>query len=377
MRTPRAEGVGSLIRPKEVRQAVAALFGSSTSAARSLVFPQRASALRDLTDSCDRAIRGLVVRQEEAGLDVVTDGELRRTIFLSSFYDALEGVQPAVEGLVGRDPEGNVAYTGYADPLIGHRLTKVAAPIAEEAAFLRALCTKPFKVTLPAPSYFFTEFVTSSPAAYSSRQELVEHVVELEKLLVAEAVAAGARWIQFDFPVYPALVDRHAERFAASLGESVSSLFDRAIAADAAVCQDLAPDTTTALHLCRGNLDGGFWDGSFAPIAGRLFELPFDRFLLEWDDPDRDGDFAAIGSLPAGKVLTLGLISSKRPVVEDEDEIVRQLDAAAQHVDLDQLALSPQCGFASVFDRDRGEQLQWKKLELVGRVANRVWDGTS
>src|SRR5205823_3009056 len=124
----------------------------------------------------------------------------------------------------------------------------------------------PFKVTLPAPSYFYTSFISCEATAYADREALVRDVVEIEKVLVAEAIAAGARWIQFDFPLYPALVGANVDALRRELGESRESLLTKAIQADAAVTEAIAPGTVVALHLCRGNLEGGFWNGSLAPI---------------------------------------------------------------------------------------------------------------
>jgi len=132
---------------------------------------------------------------------------------------------------------------------------------------------------------------------------------------------------------------------------------------------------TTALHLCRGNLRG-MWmaDARLDPIAERFFALPYDLFLVEWDDTSRMGDYSALKAVPPGPTVAMGLVSTKNPELEDEDELVRHLEEAAQHVDVGQLALCPQCGFASeAGGNDLTEDQQWAKLELVRRVADRVW----
>jgi 5-methyltetrahydropteroyltriglutamate--homocysteine methyltransferase len=254
---------------------------------------------------------------------------------------------------------------------------KAYAPLAEEASFLRALGTFPFKLTLPAPSYFYmSDFVPILPGSeYKSRQEFVDDVVEIEQRLIAEAIAAGARWIQLDFPLYPALVD---DLYVAKLDAKMNSveLLDRAIAADRKVVEHVPPGVTLGLHLCRGNIIGGFWSGSLEPVAERMFnELPFHRFLVEWEDVTREGDYSALKYVPKGTIVALGLVSTKTALVEADDDVVSRLEEASQYLGLEQLALSSQCGFASfyAYSNIQAEAAQWQKLELIGRVADRVW----
>lgn len=321
----------------------------------------------------------VVQRQIDAGLDVVTDGELRRTSFLSSFYDAVEGLAAPETRMVVHDDDGNVVYEGFNDPVVAARLHKAFSPASDEATYMRSLTGFPFKITLPAPSGYFLDFVPIMNASYASRLELVEDATEITKILVAEAIAAGARWIQFDFPVYPALVATETSEWGTMLtGVETSGdwLLEKALAVDAAVTDGIPDGVTVALHLCRGNLPGGFWSGSLDPIAERILsELPHQRFLFEWEDVAREGDYAPIKYLPKGKVMAMGVVSTKTPVLETEDEIVRRIDEAATYLEVDQLALCPQCGFASLFGDKlvEAEDAQWRKLELIGAVADRVW----
>jgi 5-methyltetrahydropteroyltriglutamate--homocysteine methyltransferase len=159
-------------------------------------------------------------------------------------------------------------------------------------------------------------------------------------------------------------------------GETPGSLLDKGLAADRAVAESAPSDVTVALHICRGNLEGGFWSGSLAPIAERIFnELPHHRFLVEWEDVSREGGYEAIRFVPRDRVMVMGMVSTKTPALESEDEIIARLEQAARHLDIGQLAISPQCGFASMHgDRLVGaEDAQWHKLELVGRIADRIW----
>jgi 5-methyltetrahydropteroyltriglutamate--homocysteine methyltransferase len=323
----------------------------------------------------DAAIERVVHRQIEIGLDVVSDGEFRRWMFLNSFYDAVEGIatdRSAVEFTNERNE--NVVLTV---PSIEARLRKVSSPGAREAAFMGRLTDRPFKVTFPAASIFAHPFGVST-SAYSTLDEFVEHAVAIERELIADAIEAGCRYVQLDFPLYPYLVDRDwSGRFEAA-GHAVSDLLEKAIAADKAVLEGIPDGVTTALHVCRGNYRSRWiCAGSLEPVAERLFgELPYDVFLVEWDDVGRDGGYESVRFAPAGRVVVMGLVSSKRRELESEDEVLRKLDQASRYLPLDQLAVSTQCGFASVIDGNEiDEETQWRKLELVARVADRVWPG--
>jgi methionine synthase II (cobalamin-independent) len=156
----------------------------------------------------------------------------------------------------------------------------------------------------------------------------------------------------------------------------VDSVLDAALAADTAVLEGIPDDVTTALHICRGNFRSSWMcEGSLESVAERVFDLPYDTFLVEWDDLGRDGGFEPIRFLRDGAVMVLGIVSSKVRALEDEDALVRRMEAAADTVGgMDRLAISPQCGFASVMvGNDIEEGVQWRKFELVGRVAGRLW----
>jgi 5-methyltetrahydropteroyltriglutamate--homocysteine methyltransferase len=182
---------------------------------------------------------------------------------------------------------------------------------------------------------------------------------------------------QFDFPLYPYLVDpAWIERFEAA-GHDVGGVLDAALAADAAVLEGIPDEVTTALHICRGNYRSSWMcEGSLEPVAERVIGgLPYDTFLVEWDDLGRDGGYEPVRFLRDGSVMVMGIVSTKRPELEDEDDLLRRMDEAASFAGgMDRLAFSPQCGFASVMVGNAiDEDTQWRKLELVGRVADRLW----
>ena len=345
----------------------------------SAVLPEeRAKDRTALREREDEAIRQTVRRQIDLGLDVVTDGEFRRWMFLNSFYDAVEGFR--TDNVVRfRNRRGDEVPLSVHE--IVERLRPVDSPAAREVAFLAEVADgHPFKVTFPAPSIFGHPFsykpgVTSG---YDSLEAFVAHAVEIERALVMDAVAAGARYVQFDFPLYPYLVDpAWVERFEAA-GHPVDALVDAAIAVDTTILDGIPDEVTAALHICRGNYRSSWMcEGSLEPLAERVFgELPYDAFLVEWDDLGRDGGYEPVRHLRRGSTMVMGIVSTKTGKLEDEDELIRRMEHAVAFAggDVDRLAISPQCGFASVVvGNEIDEDSQWRKLELVTRVADRLW----
>jgi 5-methyltetrahydropteroyltriglutamate--homocysteine methyltransferase len=364
-----------LLRPPKLRAAVEEFYEPGHSAVLS---DERAKDRTQLERLENEAIDDAVRRQIDLGLDVVTDGEFRRWMFMNSFYDAVEGIR--TDNMVhfhnSRGEDVPLAVHEVVD-----RLRPVDSPAAREASYLAGAAEgHPFKVTFPAASIFghpFTYKLGITDVAYGSLQDFVDHAIEIERALVADAVAAGARYVQFDFPLYPYLVDpAWSERFT-SQGSDLGTLVERAIAADTAVLDGIPDNVTTALHICRGNFRSSWMcEGSLEPVAERVFgELPYNVFLVEWDDVGRDGGFRPARFLLPGSTLVMGLVSTKTPVLEEEDDLVRRMGEAAGIVGgMDRLAISPQCGFASVMvGNEIDEDTQWRKLELVSRVADRIW----
>ena len=370
-RPARAETVGSLLRPRELREAIDRFYEPGHSAA---LQEERDRDRSELTAIEDAAIREAVRRQLDCGLDVITDGEFRRWMFMNSFYDAVSGVRTG-KTVTFRNDRGNDVELAVHE--IVAPLEQVDSPGAREVAFMTGEAGgTPFKVTFPAASIFAHPF-TAVEGAYRSVAGFVDAAIEIERALVADAVAAGAGYIQFDFPLYPYLCDpTWIGRFEGA-GHDVDALLESALAADAAVLVGIPDDITVGLHICRGNYRSSWMcEGSLEPVAERVFGgLPYDTFLVEWDDEGRDGGSAPVRYLRDGSVMVMGLINSKAPELEDEDDLVRRMEDAAGHAGgMDRLAISPQCGFASVMlGNETNEDAQWRKLELVGRVADRLW----
>jgi methionine synthase II (cobalamin-independent) len=373
-RPARAETVGSLLRPNMLREAIDRFYAPGHSA---VLEDERAKDRSGLLELEDEAIRSSVQRQIDCGLDVVTDGEFRRWMFMNSFYDAVDGVRTG-KSVAFRNDRGDDVRLNIHE-IVG-RLAQIDSPGAREAAFMAdASGGYPFKVTFPAPSIFghpLTTVVGPDEGGYGSLEEFVAHAIEIERGLVADAIAAGARYVQFDFPLYPYLVDPvWIDRFEAA-GHDIDAVLGSAIAADAAVLEGVPDDITVGLHICRGNYRSSWMcEGSLEPFAERVFDLPYDTFLVEWDDEGRDGGFEPIRFLRRGSTMVMGLVSSKHRPLEEEEDLVRRMEEAATIAGgMDRLAISPQCGFASVMvGNEIDEETQWRKLELVGRVADRIW----
>jgi 5-methyltetrahydropteroyltriglutamate--homocysteine methyltransferase len=374
-RPARAETVGSLLRPVGLKAAMEGFYDPGHSA---VLEEERARDRSELRAREDEAIRQAVRRQRDCGLDVVTDGEFRRWMFMNSFYDAVSGVRTG-KAVTFRNDRGEDVVLNIHE--IVDRLRQVDDPASREAAFLVEVAAGfPFKITFPAASIFthpLTTVAGPDGAGYEALEDFVADAIAIERDLVAEAVAAGARYVQFDFPLYPYLVDpQWIARFEAA-GHDLDALVTMALAADAAVLEGIPDDVTVGLHICRGNFRSSWMcEGSLAPVAEQVFgSLPYDTFLVEWDDLGRDGGFEPVRHLRPGAVMVMGIVSSKTRALEGEDELLRRMDEAAGFAGgLDRLAVSPQCGFASVMaGNEIDEEIQWRKLELVGRVANRLW----
>lgn len=373
-RPPRAEHVGSLLRPPELLAILNEIYLPGHTA---LLAEERERDLSKLRAAEDRAIDAVLARQQQAGLDVVSDGEFRRMLFTNSFYDAVDGLRPNPQGVPFVNATGEtLEYAG--PPIFQRRLTKIDSPPAREAGYLAERTDQPFKVTFPAASWFCQPQVIppGQPIpGYGSAEEARAHCLDILRELITETIARGARYIQFDFPAYPFLVDDDWRDRLDSLGVDLDDLLEQSIEADRQILAGLPDEVHYGLHICRGNWRSRWlFSGSLEPVAERIFNLPYDTFLVEWEDTAREGDYAALKDVPAGPVVAVGIISSKSNQLEHEDDVLRRMDEAARYLDLDQLALAPQCGFGSAAEgNELDEDTQWRKLELIGRVAERLW----
>ena len=373
---PRADHVGSLLRPAELYAEIERVYAPQHTALLAEEREQDLSRLRELEDE---NIRRAVERQLEIGLEVVTDGEFRRFMFTGSFYDSVDGLQVGGDGVPFFDADGNeLRYQGL--PVVNSRLRKIDSPAVRETEFLRSITDARFKVTFPCGSFFELPFVYKNGVTenvYESHEELVGHMMSIQREQIDESVAAGLKYVQLDYPLYPMLLDeQYLDIFAAMDGSTFDSLMDRCIAADRAIIEGLPDDVTRAIHLCRGNWKSRHMvSGSLEPVAERFFtELPYDAFFMEWEDIRREGGYDALAHVPKGPIVYLGIVNTKVPEVESADSLVRKIESAAKFIDVSQLAISPQCGFASTMHgNELDEDAQWRKLEEMVKAAEIVW----
>ena len=321
----------------------------------------------------DRAVDDAIRLQEDAGIDVITDGEQRRYAFYGHLIDAFDGFDK--EGgwaIPFRDESGEELVLRR--PVVVERLRWRRSMCSEEWAYVRAIAKRPAKVTMlsaqQAAAYYDPE---KSKGAYKTRDAYLADIVDVSRREVEELARLGCTYIQIDGPQYGALLDAKMRDGYRQRGSDPEELIERTIEMDNAII-DGHPGVTFALHICRGNNQSKFYaEGDYEPIA-RIFERTlFDRFLLEYDDA-RSGGFAPLRHLPEDRVVVLGLVTTKKPAMEREDELRARIQEAARYVPLERLALSPQCGFASTMAGNRiTPDQQRQKLELVGRVAKSVW----
>jgi 5-methyltetrahydropteroyltriglutamate--homocysteine methyltransferase len=371
---PRAEQVGSLKRPARLVAANEAVYRPGHVAIEEA---ERAHGLGELYAIAEEESRRAVRRQLDIGLDVVTDGEFRRYMFLNSLFDGITGFSSEVSKAQFKAADGSVVEWNM--QYVVDRLKQVDSPAAREAAFMSSVTDHLYKVTFPAGSFLALPY-NFKPGinghAYPSHRALVEHAVAIERRMIADVVAAGCRYVQLDFPVYPFLCDPDWRARMERHGYDWRETLDLAVWADREIIAGLPDHVRTGIHVCRGNNQSRYVaEGSLDPVAEALFSLPYDSFLIEWEDKTRMGDYSALRHVPAGDaVVVLGLVSSKRATLERQDDLLRELERAAAHLDPNRLALSPQCGFASTLKGNLvTEDDQWRKLELVVDTARRFW----
>ena len=373
--TPRAEQVGSLKRSPQLIAANQALYAPGHVAIEAA---ERGRDMKELHAVADADIRRVVQRQIDIGLDVVTDGEFRRYMFLNSLFDGITGFSSEVAKARFKAADGSVIEWNM--QYVVDRLQQVDSPAVREAQFMSGVTDKLYKLTFPAGSFLALPGNYKAEInghAYRSHRELVEHVVQIEKRMLADAVAAGCRYVQLDFPVYPFLCDPDWRTRFEKHGHSLQETLELALWADREVIADLPPHVRTGIHVCRGNNQSRHVaEGALDPVAEAMFSLPYDSFLIEWEDKARMGGYSALRHVPKASkaVVVLGLVSSKKPALETEEQLLRELDEASASLEPARLALSPQCGFASTLKGNLLEEDdQWKKLELVAKVARRYW----
>jgi 5-methyltetrahydropteroyltriglutamate--homocysteine methyltransferase len=332
----------------------------------------------DLTDAAfkrieDRAVDEAVAMQERAGIEVVSDGEMRRYAFYGHLIEAVEGFDKFGGWAIPfRDEAGEKIVLRR--PVVVSRLRRKRHLCAEEFAYLRARTSRAAKTTLisaqQAAAYYDTK---KSSAAYITIDAYLADLVDILRGEVEELIRLGCIYIQIDSPQYTALLDSDLREGYRKRGNDPDRLLDLSIEMDNAVIGD-HPGITFGLHLCRGNNQSKFYArGDYGPITRVFRNTKFQRFLLEFDD-ERSGGFEPLGQIPEDRTVVLGLVSSKRGALESKEELKRRIREASAMIPQERLALSPQCGFASTMEGNLlTAEDQEAKLRLVGETARELW----
>jgi 5-methyltetrahydropteroyltriglutamate--homocysteine methyltransferase len=357
----RADHVGSLLRPPELA-AVRARFKAGEVDATTL------------REAEDRAIRAVVARQESIGLPSVTDGELRRDWWHLDFLSQLDGVQLKVN-------EGEKFRTaGQEQPPITAVAGRVACsrPImAEHFAFLRSSTTRVPKMTIPSPSMLHLRGGRASiaKAAYPDLDMFWDDVATAYREAIAHLAAAGCRYLQLDDITFAYLCDPKIRANCRNNGDDPDALPKRYARTINDALSDRPDDMVVTIHTCRGNFKSAWVaEGSYDPVVEAMFSTDVDGYFMEFDS-ERAGGFEPLRALPAGKKVVLGLVTTKVGELESKDALKRRIDEAAKFVPLENLCLSPQCGFSSTHHGNvLSQEDQWRKLERVVEVAREVWD---
>jgi 5-methyltetrahydropteroyltriglutamate--homocysteine methyltransferase len=361
-----ADQVGSLLRPVAVHEAREQFARGAIDAA----------ALRAAEDA---AIRTVVAHQERIGLPVVTDGEFRRENWYADFIGGLRGVEiraaqanPAFKD----DPDHEITYVPKNVVTVA-KLERPEPVLVRDFAYLASVATHAAKITLPSPSrlHFHGGRNVVSLDAYPDIEEFFADVVRVYRAEIAALEAAGCRYIQIDDPLFSYFISDRMRAEIVANGERPEERLARYVRLINDCIADRHADTAIGIHVCRGNARSAWIaEGGYERIAEALFGgLACDHFLLEYDD-DRSGDFAPLRFIPAGKRVVLGLVTTKHGRLEDRATLVRRVGEATRYVPLENLAISPQCGFASVVEGNIiTDEDQWAKLQLIVDVSREVW----
>lgn len=368
----RADHVGSLLRPQEL---LTARMDARLNAG------EQTDPLKEIED---KHILRVLARQKELGFEIFTDGELRRRGFMSDFHDSVEGLD--MDGSVARawhkSGGGSSEDPAYASRLTGivvERIRQKKRLTKHEADFLKQHSPGDIKMTLPTANQFPAIAYKKglSERAYKTYSEFLWDIVPIIRSEIQALLAEGVKYVQIDAPRYSYYIDPKWRRYVQDeMGVDPDAALDEAIRVDNACLEGLKRDgAVIGIHLCRGNNRSQWYaEGGYDPIAEKLFsQLEVDAFLLEYES-ERAGTFEPLRFVPRNKVVVLGLVSSKLARPESPDHLLRRIGEANRYLPMENLALSPQCGFASTMEGNLlSEDEQWQKLGLVVETARQVW----
>ena len=356
----RADHVGSLLRSAPLKQARGKLAAGQVSAA-------------DLKTVEDTEIKAIVAKQEAIGLRSITDGEFRRAYWHFDFLAGLDGVEMV-------EAEG-IKFAGVQSkaeaPFVKGKLGSRRHPQIAHFEFLKANTKRTPKMTMPSPSmlHYRGGRKMIDRAAYPTMDKFYRDLGQAYKQAIQGFYAAGCRYLQLDDCSFAYLCDPAQREMLAKRGDDPDKQGEIYAGMINAALDGRPRDLVVTTHVCRGNFRSTFIaSGGYEPIADLLFNgVNFDGYFLEWDN-DRSGGFEPLRLLPKGKTVALGLITSKTGALEDKDLLKRRIEEATKYVSLEQLCLSPQCGFASTEEGNvLADEEQWAKLRRVVEVAEEVW----
>ena len=358
----RAEHVGSLLRPAELKLANQQFRAGRIDAA-------------EYESALTQAIRGAVRTQEEAGLNSITDGEFGRNSWFGFFFERMDGFRLEPSAFKFKDQQGGIYEwpTCYACA----RMRRHSPIAVDEHRRLASITRRTPKMTLPSPSafHFFRFHSPADPAVYPDVDAYWNDLIDVYRAEIAALAEAGCRYLQLDEVPLAMLCDPSIREQVKALGGDPAALVAKYIEVLQRILAARPAGMTVGMHLCRGNFRSRWMaSGGYEPVAERLFnDTPVDAYFLEYDS-ERAGDFSPLRWLPSGKRAVLGLVSSKKSALESADALRRRIDEAARHAPMERLALSPQCGFASVAGGNLlSEEEQAAKLRLVVEVAQSAW----
>jgi 5-methyltetrahydropteroyltriglutamate--homocysteine methyltransferase len=369
MRPPfRADHVGSLLRPQRLLEA------RDRRAAGDIP----AEALRAVEDEC---IAEAVRRQEEVGLQGITDGEFRRTYFHVDFLEKLAGVDVVQEGFTATFKKDDGSEVGFKPPTmhVTEPLRHVMPIQGADFDFLAKTTTRTPKVCIPSPSmlHFRGGRKAISESVYPDLERFFADLAAAYRAEISDLARRGCRYLQLDDTNLAYLCDDKIRAATVARGDDPNALAHLYCRLINDAVQDRPDDMSVCIHLCRGNYRSAWVaQGGYEPVAEILFnELNIDGFFLEYDDP-RSGDFAPLRFVPKGRTVVLGVMTSKRPQLESKEDLKRRIEEAASLMPIEQLAISPQCGFSStVHGNELTADDQWRKLARLVEVAREVWPG--
>ncbi|HVG51960.1 MAG TPA: 5-methyltetrahydropteroyltriglutamate--homocysteine S-methyltransferase [Xanthobacteraceae bacterium] len=358
----RADHVGSLLRPQALKEA-------REQKAAGKITPAQLKAIED------REIERVIKKQEEVGLQAITDGEFRRSWWHLDFLWGLDGAE-------FHDMNAGIKFAAVNTRAEGVQVSGKLGmagvhPMVEHFKFVKDHTRQTPKITIPSPSAIYgrPSKTPISPAAYTNNDEMFADLGKAYRKVVRQFADAGCRYLQLDEVFIAMLCDpKYRDQMTARgdnperLGVIYGDLINEAMS-------DIPSDMTITMHLCRGNYKSTFMGaGAYNAVQEILFnKINVHGYFMEYDD-ERSGGFEPLALLPKGKVVVLGIMTTKTGELESKDELKRRIDQAAKYVDLDQLAISGQCGFASTEEGNMlTEEQQWAKLKRIVEVADEVW----